>query len=326
MGPLTIAYRGNFGVPHSTESHVAASMEELGHRVLRLQENVVPWDETVRACEGADIFWWTQTWGYALEWPQDEAMAAVEKLNAMLPTVGFHLDLFIGLAREPDHLDPPGPFFRQRYVFTADGAHDERWAELGVNHHWMPPAVYGAECYLGQRHPRFRSEVAFVGNWRGGYHPEHPGRDELVRQLTNRYRRNVAFWPKPGEHAIRGKPLNDLYASVKVVVGDSCMGGMLPRYWSDRIPETLGRGGVLVHPAVVGMEEHFTPGEHLLTFPPHDWEAMFAAVDRLLDDGATRDAMREAGHAHVKANHTYRHRVAAIIEQLSLENAWSLPS
>lgn len=324
IGPLTIAYRGNFGPAHSTESHVSASMEELGHRVLRLQENEVPWDETVKACEGADVFWWTQTWGYALEWDQAEAMASIEKLNSLLPTVGFHLDLFIGLAREADHLDPPGPFFRTRYLFTADGAHDQRWAELGINHRWSPPGVYGAECVPGRRNPRFRSEVAFVGNWTS-YHDEHPDRLELVNQLRNRYRRHVQFWPQPGQHAVRGQALNDLYASVKVIVGDSCFGGRLPRYWSDRIPETLGRGGVLVHPAVEGMEPHFTPGVHLATFPPGDWNAMFEAVDRLLDDGEARDRMRQEGHVHAKAHHTYRRRVAWILDTLSEESAWSLP-
>jgi hypothetical protein len=41
---MKIAFRGNFGPLHSTESHVAVTMELLGHQVVRIQEDTVPWE------------------------------------------------------------------------------------------------------------------------------------------------------------------------------------------------------------------------------------------------------------------------------------------
>ena len=57
---------------------------------------------------------------------------------------------------------------------------------------------------------------------------------------------------------IRGKELNDLYATAKVVVGDTlCKGFNYPYYFSDRLFETTGRGGFLIHPYIKGLEDYF---------------------------------------------------------------------
>ena len=114
------------------------------------------------------------------------------------------------------------------------------------------------EAVTGFPLDRYRSTIAFVGSHDGGYHQEHQHRHELVGWLRTNYRNDCRFFPEPGQHAVRGQDLQDLCASVDVVIGDSCFAGTgLPNYWSDRIPETLGRGGLLVHPYVPGLEDHF---------------------------------------------------------------------
>lgn len=312
---LVIAYRGNFSVPFSTESHVAASMEALGHTVVRLQESEVGWAETLDACSGADVFWWTSTWGYAHQWDQGEAFAAVELLNATLPTVAMHLDLFFGLARA----DQPAaePWFRLRHVFTADGDHDAEWAALGINHHWMPPAVYGGECHVGTPRGRWRSDIAFVGSWKHYGHEEWwPHRRAMLEALQRRYGRRARFWPRGP--AVRGDDLNDLYASTKVVVGDSCLADRSVRYFSDRAFETVGRGGFLVMPRVEGLAELLVDGEHCRYFTPGDHDEMLGLVDHYLGHDEERERIRRAGQAHVRDHHTYAHRVAAILEQIGV--------
>lgn len=313
---LRIAYRGNFSVPFSTESHVAASMESLGHEVIRLQESEVGWAETLDVCALADVFWWTSTWGYAHQWDQDEAAAAVEVLNDTLPTVAMHLDLFFGLSRD----DQPAaePWFRLRDVFTADGDHDDEWAALGINHHWMPPAVYGGECHPGTPRGRYQSDVAFVGSWRHYGHEEWwPHRRAMLEHLQRAYGRRLRLWPRGP--AVRGADLNDLYASAKVVVGDSCLADRSVRYFSDRAFETVGRGGFLVMPWVEGLAELLVDGEHCVYFPPGDHDEMCRLVDRWLADDEGRERIRRAGQAHVAARHTYAHRVVAILEQIGVD-------
>ena len=99
--------------------------------------------------------------------------------------------------------------------------------------------------------PTLRSwECTFPATTRSSGH-----RSRLVKWLRKNYDRQVKFWPEPNQHAVRGDDLTDLYASVKVVVGDSCLvpkpdGSPMTHYCSDRIPETLGRGGLLLHPVV----------------------------------------------------------------------------
>lgn len=293
-------------------------MEQLGHTVVRMQEDEVSWADRLGACRYADLFWWVQTYDLAHHWDQAEARTAVEKLNGMLPTVSQHLDLWHGLARA-DQLAVE-PFFRTRYVFTADGDHDDGWAALGVNHRWLPPAVYGPECVPGAPRSLFRSDIAFVGSWRGYGHAEWwPQRRAMLDFLRRRYRSRLRFWPRG--RAVRGADLNDLYASVKVTVGDSCFADRSTRYFSDRAFETVGRGGFLVMPYIPALAEMLTEREHCAYYTPGDLDELGATIDHYLADDGERERIRAAGQAHVAANHTYAHRVQAVLDVLAADGA-----
>jgi hypothetical protein len=324
MRPLTVAYRGNFqpdlpaGVtPWSTEYHVAASLELLGHQVVRIQENTCSWPDTVTAAQGADLFLWTQTYGYAQNWARDDEVAGLAALNAAMPTAGLHLDLWWGLEREHQIRDLP--YFQELgWVFTADGDHDEQFAQAGVHHHWSPPAVFGPECTPGTPRSTFRSDVAFVGSWRGGYHDAWwPQRKAMLDIVAQRYRQRARFWPRAG--AVRGRNLNDLYASVKVVVGDSCFADTSDRYFTDRPFETVGRGGFLVMPWIRGLAELLIDGEHCRYYPPGDFPEMKRLIDHYLVHDDERERIRQAGQAHVAQNHTYANRCEALLNTVFSE-------
>jgi len=307
---VRIAYLGNFSVPYCTEVHVAASLEALGHQVTRIQEGQVRTAVVPRMSERHDCFLWTQTYSLAERGgTRSERHRMLEQIRKTMPTVGFHLDRWWGLGRE--HQIQEEPFFRVDYLFTADGGHQDEWERAGVNHLWSPPAVYHAEAVDVDPDPRLDVDVVFVGAWREYGHKEWwPYRQELITRLEGRYGDRFTCWPRAGEPAVRGLDLNRLYASAKVVVGDSCLAGAAHCYFSDRVPETLGRGGFLIHPQVKGLG---VIHPELPTYPLGDWNALFDLIDWYIANPAQREELRRRLASDVRANHTYMNRMQYVI-------------
>lgn len=321
---MHVAYLGNFSVSHSTESHVAASLESLSHSVTRIQEGQTRAVNVPLLVHGHDLFLWTQTKSLADQGGNtEERMMMVAAIRGMgIPSLGFHLDRWWGLKREGSLYTEP--FFRLDYLATAEGGVPEKWKALGVNHIWAPPAVFHEETALGTPRSEFESDIVFVGSWQAYGHTEWKHRQELINHLQRRWKGRVAFWPKPGQPAVRGKALQDLYASVKVAIGDSCLspvdGKPVTRYFSDRIPETVGRGCALIHPYVEGVTDGtlYEDCEHLVTWPLGDWESLDRAIEGMLRDDAAREHIAKQGWEHVQERHTYRVRMAEILEEIGL--------
>lgn len=319
---MKVVYIGNVGpgsAPHSTENHVARALRWNAVDVVPIHEPLYDW-RPVAIPPDADFVLWTHTHSFA---PPRTHGRQFKFLHAMrlrgTPVVSYHLDRYWDLSREIQISGPnKEPFFSTDVMCSADGGNAERWIDAGVNHAWFPPAVSRSECQLGTYRPELASDIAFVGSWDGAYHRESPHRQDLVRWLRATYGDRCAFWPKRGEPAVRGEALRDLYVSVKVLVGDSCFAGtpQANRYWSDRVPETLGRGGFLIHPEVPGLDEHYTPGKHLWTWPAGDWQALRSAIDEALEDDCTRAEVAGAGRLHVLTRHTYEHRMAELLDML----------
>lgn len=320
---MIVVYVGNLGpnsAPHSTENHVARALEANGHTVVPIHENGFPWTHGQTIPDGTDFVLWTHTHGFA---PPRTHGRQARFLRAMrdrgIPTVSYHLDRWWDLIREPQVAEEP--FFRTDLVCTADGGNQDRFEALGINHVWFPPGVSEAECVPGTYRAKLASDIAFVGSHAGGYHPEHAHRAGLVAWLKQTYGDRCRFWPAPGEHAIRGAALRDLYRSVKVLVGDSCFAGMPQgdRYFSDRIPETLGRGGFLIHPEVPGVTDGalYTDGKHLVTWPAGNWDRLACGIDNALGDDALRHRVSTAGREHVLAGHTYEVRVRQLVDLMA---------
>jgi glycosyl transferase family 1 len=320
---LTAAFVGNFqpdlpaevaartGGPWSTETHLAASLEALGHSVRRLQEGQVRAREVPDLADGADLLVWTQTQGLADAGgtAEDRAWMVGELRRRGIPTLGVHLDRWWGLERE--WRVGVEPFFQVDLVATADGDNDDRWAAAGIRHEWSPPGVYHAECGRGQARQEYASDVAFVGGWRGYGHREwRPHRSAMIRALRSRYGSRFACWPQSGQPAVRGQALNDLYASVAVVVGDSCLVGGPGLYVSDRVPETWGRGGFLLHPWTPYLERAYPLAP---TWPLGDHQSLFRLVDYYLDHPEAREQCRSQVHADVTLNHTYKVRLERLL-------------
>lgn len=330
-----VVYVGNFQPAYSTENQVARAFRDLGHEIVEQQENQVCWDEIPALVEqvDADLLLWTRTWnlpaagqaeqvGYSI----DAADRALDRLADLgVPTIGFHLDRWWDLERQ-GQIDEQ-PWFRCRTLVTADGGHDPEWAAAGIDHVWAPPAVAGDELDLmpaGSPEIQF-PEIVFVGSYPYPHPAWAPYREQLVDTIGRAFPGRFRIYPGHGK-AIRGAALNRLLRSATVVVGDSCLvpradGQPVARYWSDRIPETLGRGGCLIHPWVAGLDDEFQDGWQdgidsdgdLLTYPLGEFDVLVDRIQELLDlPGLAREIARN-GSQTVRDRHTYHQRAELIL-------------
>jgi hypothetical protein len=307
----TIALLGNHEVSFCTERELDWTLEKMGHRVIRLQENKVSADEVVCAVRdhAAKLFIWTHTHGWSVIGDNFRMLDEIRKAGTK--TCSFHLDRFWGLNAADGREDRIGDhaFFRTDKFFSADGGNDEKWASRGINHVWLKAGVVERDCYLGQPSPRWGNQVVFCGA--DGYHKEHPFRSLMVNRLREIYGSNFRLY-----QGIREKDLNDLYATARVVVGDHCFAGQ-PRYCSDRLFETTGRGGFLIYPESEGITEEM-PG--LVTYRPQDMADLIPKINYFLDDANQAERIRRRNETHewVKKNATYTQRMKQLLLEMGI--------
>jgi glycosyltransferase involved in cell wall biosynthesis len=297
-GQKRVAFLGNFVPPFSTENDLCWTLEHLGHEVIRLQENRVGPEEFLRGVEACDIFLWVHTHSYNVI-PDEDLFKTIEWLkDEGKPSVGFHLDRFWGIPEREERIGKT-PFWRLAYLFTADGGNQERFKERGINHFWSPPGIVERDAHYGTPRPEYACDVAFVGSVE--YHSCYPFRKEMIEFLRERYRQRFRVFTD-----VRGPNLNDLYASCKVLVGDSIFAGS-PRYWSDRLPETCGRGGFIVFPYCDGLDMP------ICWYKPQDLESLADAIDCWLPDSKSRRELTRSCYEDVRRNHTYTQRIEDLL-------------
>lgn len=307
-----IIYVGNFRPYFSTENDLKQALEKIGCEVVAIQEDeaVSAGSEGVQkilmASETADFVLYTRTWADAGKmWK--EVMKEIKK-----PTVAVHLDLYISLDRGENLNNDP--FFQCDYVFSADGGHQKEFEAFGINHIFMPPAINDQSCFVGKQVPKYQQDVIFVGSY--NYHKEWDYRRLLINWLRETYKDRFKLY---GTHdVVRGQELNNLYASAKIVMGDSTFS---PNYWSDRIPETVGRAGFLIHHCPEGLEKQFTPYEHFIPYNVGDFKTLKEIIDYYISHDDDREKIKLAGMEWVKKHHTYLNRAEQIISHLESKKA-----
>lgn len=307
---MKIGFIGNFDAPHSTENDRKWSFEKLGFEVVPFQENKTNIETLEAALPSLNMLMYSHTHGWFIPY-LERLFETAKKLN--IPTVSAHLDRWVWLQREVDM--GKEATWKTEYIFMADGSPEavELYQKLGLNWHWLKPGVIERDCYIAKPdRQRFPHDVIFVGS--KNYHPEYPFRPKLVEWLHQTYGDRFGHYGGDGLGTVRGDDLNVLYASAKVVVGDSCFGNR-PKYWSDRVTETIGRGGFLLHPHCEGMDypmAHYNVG---------DLDDLKEAIDYWLKDDTERNKLRLKAHEHVKKNDTYTNKAKQIINTVFNEKS-----
>jgi hypothetical protein len=308
-----ITFLGNFRVDYSTESHHVKTLESLGHKVIKLQETEATSEIILQNAKKSNLFVWVHTHGW--DTPGKLTMESVLKFlkDAGVPSMTYHLDLWFGLKRQKDLKRDPVYLYIDHF-FTVDNQMAKWFNEnTNVRGHYLPAAVFDQECSYSPKQPEH--EVIFVGS--KNYHAEWQYRPKLINWLENTYRNSFELWGGQGKGIVRGNSLNKLYAATKVVVGDSlCPKFNYPDYWSDRVYETMGRGGFIIHPYISGMEKHFTDKKHLVFYNFNNFEQLKNLIDYYLAHPEEAETIRKAGFNHVKNNHTYKNRWTHILKEV----------
>lgn len=296
---MKIAFLGDFRKLWNEEG-IAQAFESLGHTVLRIQEEEM--FETMAQVRKIDVFApdLVLMAKAKIACDRDVFFMSIKKYK----TATWNFDLYIGLDRE--RFIRTDPIFKNKYVFTPDGGNVEKWESYEVNHHLLRQGIVKDFCYKGEKQDKYAFEVVFVGSM----NHQWPHREEMCSFLAQHYR----FARFGIGNYVRGHDLNNLYASASIIVGDSVYS---TRYWSNRIYETLGRGGFFLHNKVEGMEEDYTPGEHFVPYNLYDFDALKTKIDYYLDRPEEREQISQAAMEHTINHHTLQHRCQQLLASIS---------
>lgn len=299
----TIVYIGDFSVSYSTELYIAKALESLGYNVLKFQENNFLIQDAKRSVDELKLLNPVLVM-FSKGCPAGDAKGFIEELKKnKIPTCLWLFDLYFGLPVDRMRLlAKKFPPYNVETIFSTDGGHDKEWKELGINHKTLRQGIHEPEAIYFDWDKR--KEIIFVGGDAFG------NRKKLLTWLREQKGSNFE-WYGQRHNKVRGIELNKIYGSSCIVVGDSQPS---PNYWSNRVYETLGRGGFLLHPRVEGIESEFEDGKHLVLYERDNLHELDFLIRYYLDHPAEREAIRRAGFEHCKANYTYQHRCKELMK------------
>jgi hypothetical protein len=287
----------------------------MGHTVLRMQETEAKSEEIYQQALNSDLFIWIHTHGWKTPGRYDMEKVLKNLKQKGIITMTYHLDLWFGLQRQKD-LNTYPVYKHIGHFFTVDSQMADWFNNnTAVKGHYLPAGVYHKECYIEPA--KLRNDVIFVGSKK--YHQEWQYRPQLINWLSDTYKNKFRHYGNGGIKSLRGSELNTLYASSKIVVGDTlCIGFKYPDYWSDRVYETMGRGGFIIHPYVSGMEKEFEDKKHLAFYEYGNFKQLKELIDYYMEHDEERETIRKAGHELVKQNYTYKNRWESIFKELNI--------
>lgn len=275
------------------------TVDMIKRDIIRYQPDLLIWARTHRDEPRGDV------WGF-VHWLKELSM----------PTVGIHLDLYWDIEKREPAIGK-APWWKLDYHYTADGG-DRYWESRGINHRWLPPPA-GARWFKSCTRPlpdwfnqgvsRETAEtVYFFGTASTQVHRNH--RLRLLEWAKRRWGKGFR-WVGARHLKLRGHQLCRVYPHARALLGDSAPAD---RYWSDRVPLTLVRGGILAHPRTVGFAEQGFTDETMLLFDHYDFDTLGDRIDSLTE--RERKDLTEAGKALIWDRHLWTHRLKEIADEV----------
>lgn len=293
---MLIAYIGRFNFIHDEEQN-AKALEKLGCKVVRFDEDSFNRNSfcninTLLNLKPDFVF-------YAkLEVPgRDESITTCK--NAGIKTVSWHPDLYFGMPRQTEILT--NNIFKSDFVFSPDGGNQERFKNLGINHHIIRQGINDEDIGFGNE--IYDLDVIYIGSI---YTQE---RHDLVTNLQQRYGNRFTWLGAKGTNEVRGKYLSDVMTSSKIVVGDSYPSDY---YWSNRLYEVLGRGGNLIHPYVAGVEKEYDVDVDFKVYERNNFKMIFDLIDESLEHDTS--ARRKSAVERTKRQHSMLCRASSVLD------------
>lgn len=278
---MNMVYIDKFDYFFSSGNYITASLELCGVQVTQvsIQINIDKIKQVIMNCQpdfillgkGADYFELLIPW--------------LKRQNILIVHWSFDRLFYLDRAQTIIH---KRKIYLSDLVFTTDGGCDEKWMkEFGVNHITLRQGLHAPDHQWVDPIPK-DFDIIFIGSIYNEY------RKQLVQFLSKTYgnRFRVFGASEKPQDQIRGLDLNVLLRSVKIVVGDSLPGDY---YWSNRLYEQRGRGGFLLHPETVGMDQEFEIGKELVLFPRYDMNTLRKTINYYVEHDEEREQIRRCG-------------------------------
>lgn len=318
---MKLAFIGGFERLYDEEGK-AKSFEKIGCDVLRIPENAFAESDIDKIISyQPDVIISAK---YVIRDDLRDKLFSVAK-EKNITTIAWHPDLYHypSLIGKENRLatitNKVGPYSCD-YVFSPDGCLDSKklYNKCGINHYTIRQAPYHetvgkySNADISDIVTREEIPILFVGEL---YNAGDPFRSYLLSLLDSKYGRDFC-WLGKSEHQVREERLSTVISRTKIVIGESAY---FPGYWSNRIYESIGRGGLTIHPYVPGLEEEFEDGKECIFFNRWNFEDLFSKIDYYLDkaNGNERESIIEKGIERVREDHTLLNRCNQIMDILN---------
>lgn len=298
MRILFIAKHGEHD--NADENAITFALQQLGHTVICIPEyNSDKVFHKIAGCN-ADVCLF-------LKW---ENYSEVKKISEVMPVVFWYFDLV--------HSDDPTlqkrMEFRRSWFnymlesctlgFCTDGdwVKKDKTGKLRILHQGIDERFQG---FGTPSLPGVSPKIIFTGTRHHGQK-----RYEHIEHLEKRYGDKFQVIGDGGPNRrIHKRQLADLFASVRIVVSPD--GPCSDLYWSNRVYNTLGLGGFLLHPYCSGLVEQYKEQE-LYMYMHRDH--LDESIDYFMSCNYSRILeYRELGYQRTIAEHTYRDRCEKLV-------------
>lgn len=287
------------------EGSITHAFRELGHSVLCLQESLMN-PQKVMTYTKADLLIFNK-------WEDIESIKAVSQV---IPTVFWYFDLVAysdpmladRCKRRIQWMSEVTPLVLMGFCTDGD------WVQSSYN---TDPrnASYGKLSCLSQGfdsrlergvydHGQ-RLRILFTGIRKGGSR-----RESFVDEMNKRY--GIMFCNvNSGMYRER---LANMVASTDIIVAPDSPSS--DRYWSNRVYNTLGLGGFLLHPYCRELTKQYEHGRDLVYYT--DRMTLHDCIAHYMNNPKDREQAVEHGRLTTLAKHTYRHRVEQMLAKLAM--------